>query len=831
MPSIIRNHSHVILVTAILMLVMTYPTIKYILRTDVFWLPTKHCCDAFIEIWNAWYSGRLLTGQADLFYTDMIFYPEGTTLTYHPHHLAHSIVVYALHLILPISNAYSLAYLLIIFSSVVAAYIYLNWLLKDRWLAIFGAVVFGLCPQVLLSRSYPGVAWLAPMAMIIYCVHRGFSERRARLLIVGGIIAGLTSLTITYKFVCVVIMLALFVSGLAVLRWRDRVFWRHVFLLLAAGALSCSWRIVPMLLDSGQLVRASQYADSRVDLLSFFVYQKHPVLGPLAQDFLQIPEKPKIRDFMYIGIAPIILICLGLFNRTQRRKLLPWLGMLLVFMVLSLGSTLSVNGVQYEDIKLPKHFLNQLFQPVFAAFYSPQFFMTGAWLPLAVASCMGLATLLDRSPIKLRPKIALALILLVGVEYYSPIPETANLGLASAVTKERIAFLDWLDEEEESEIRLINLPFGTQNAWRYSWFQSLSGYPQTEGFLSRAPSDAYNYIRANFLTKAWHRRRPIHCDMTDKANFLSGLAQLEADGFSHIVYHRDLNGAQAISESFSDIRPAYNDPFVSIYRLNDLRDGCPEAPGIRHQFTGAYAEILGNTSILDDRHAALILFPPTARASEHFRRYLRHFDKIDKRIVAVHSSAQGEVDLWTTASIDLENQNAAWVLTDQLGLVSDRASASFAWFSQRFKFCEQVYLDAKVAIDLYVKPEIPCAALDSSSDLEIHYRDGVRLHKAALEVNPARARFYLAWTNNTPRHYSFSLQILDEAGQRVLQQDSVIQRELLTIFEMDISELPEGEYVVKLIVYDFETGKSQPGTMQATMETFDREFQLAVFAR
>ncbi|MCY3781132.1 MAG: hypothetical protein OXG78_12535, partial [Chloroflexi bacterium] len=147
----------------------------------------------------------------------------------------------------------------------------------------------------------------------------------------AGLIAGLTIAVSMYTFVCNVIILALFVCGLAVSRWRDRVFWRHVFLLLAVISLSCAWRLVPMLQNAEQLDRASGYTDSRVDLLSFIVNIKNPVLGPFAEDLLHIPEKPNIRDSSYIGIVPIALICFGLFTKRKRRQFLPWLGLLLVF--------------------------------------------------------------------------------------------------------------------------------------------------------------------------------------------------------------------------------------------------------------------------------------------------------------------------------------------------------------------------------------------------------------------------------------------------------------------------------------------------------------------
>ena len=576
MPATIRRHLPFILVATFLTLALTFPTIVYVFRTDVFWLPAKHCCDALQKIWDAWYVKQILTGRADLLYTDAIFYPEGVSLAYHPLFYLHGMMVAALQLFMPLSNAYSLVYLLIIISSALAAYAYLHWLFKDLWLATFGAVIFGLCPQVVLSSSWPEVAWLAPMPLIVYGFHLGIVERRSTPIILAGIIAGLTSGVSMYLFVCSAITLAFFVCALAVSRWRDRAFWRRVLLLLMALTLACAWRVVPMLLDAEQIDRATRYAGGRADLLSFVVNRGNPILGPLAEEIFQIPEKPKINYLNYIGLVPIVLICIGLLNRLERRRMAPWLGLLLLFMVLSLGSTLGINGIEIEGIKLPKHYLNQLLPSVFAAFYRPSFFMSGAWLPLAVLSCYGLATLLHRTPASWRLRLILAFIAFVAFEYYNPIPELAKPQLAAFTTQERLAFLDWLESEPQSNISIINLPLDKHNSLRYSFFQSLSGYPQVEGYFSRTPGSAYGYIRSNFLLNAWHNHRPIHCDMTEKEPFLAGLAQLETDGFSHVVHHHDLHKAGAVSESFRDITPAYQDQFVSIYRLSDLRDGCPE---------------------------------------------------------------------------------------------------------------------------------------------------------------------------------------------------------------------------------------------------------------
>ena len=318
MNDAVRRHLPFIVVATVLTLVMTFPTIVYVFRMDEFLLPAKYCCDAFQKIWDAWYVKQILAGQADLLHTNTFFYPDGVSLTYHPLFYLHGLLVAALQLFMPVSNAYSLVYLLIVFSSVCAAYAYLHWLFKDCWLATFGAVIFGFCPQVVLTTSWPEVGWLAPLPLIVYGFHRGVVDKRASLIGFAGLLAGLLTGVSMYAFVCGVITLALFVCALAVSRWRDLAFWRRVLLLMIALTLASAWRVVPMLLEADQINRASQYVDPRIDLISFFTFEKNPILGPLAKEFLQIPENPKTSEISYIGLVPIALICCGLVSRKKR---------------------------------------------------------------------------------------------------------------------------------------------------------------------------------------------------------------------------------------------------------------------------------------------------------------------------------------------------------------------------------------------------------------------------------------------------------------------------------------------------------------------------------
>ena len=128
---------------------------------------------------------------------------------------------------------------------------------------------------------------------------------------------------------------------------------------------------------------------------------------------------------------------------------------------------------------------------------------------------------------------------------------------------------------------------------------------------------------------------------------------------------------------------------------------------------------------------------------------------------------------------------------------------------------------------MFLRTDIPCSAMDDSTALEVQYDDGVRLHNVSVEADSDKLRFYLAWTNDTATEYGFSLQFFDDAGNKALQYDNVIGRDLLTAHEIDATPLVEGAYSVKLIIYDFETRKSKSGTITDTGERFERELEIA----
>ena len=781
----------------------------YAFRTDINWLPEARHTDVFLELWKNWYGGRVLAGQADRFHTDLIFYPDGVPLSYTPLNFPYIAMSNALLALVPAFNAYSIGHLLIVFTTALATYVYLLWLFRDKWLALFGAALVAFSPQVAGLPIWPSVAWIAPTPIVLYCVHRGLSERRASLVFLGGLAAGLMTAVVMYQFVCVLIALGLLVCGLAASRWRDRDFWWQVVLLASVIAIACSWRVIPMLQDQEQLDRAVDFSSDSAqsgDLISFFINRKNPILGPFAEALIdQMPGRSGPLKRSYLGFVSLVLLGIGVLSRHTRRRALPWLGLLLVFLVLSLGSRLKINGIVYEDIWLPKHYLDQLLPSVFAAFRHKDhlsLFLIGARLPLAIVACYGLMALCQRFAFAARPAFILLLISVSALERHISVYDPPGSWWVESVSDERLAYLDWLKGEESGNIALVNLPFGWEEATFYVYAQTLSGFPIAGGVTNRLPYSAYDYIRANYILNAWHKRRPIRCEDADRDAYLAAVDALEADGFSHVVFHKVIFSRAQTEASFDGVQASFSDGYVSIYRLGDLRASCPETLTAAQRFAKSHVEAMGKGMILDQRHGAVVVLAPTDEMAERFAGYLHHAGWLDPTVVTVAADMSGEINIRSTASVDLEQQNALWLVKDRLEYNPERTAPNYAWFLARFKLCQRHYEDDSTTIDLYLKQDIPCAAAHKSNSLEARYDGGVRLHNAFVEAVADKMRLYLAWTSQTERNYAFSIQFFGEDGEKAFQIDKVIWRDLLAVYDFDISALSPGVYTIKLIVYD-----------------------------
>ena len=809
----LRNHWPFFIIVPFLIIVMTWPTTAYILDPNTLWLPND-VLDLGMKFWDAWYGERILAGKADFYFTDLLFHPEGLSLVFHNFSVPHMLLMQVVQKLLPPTNAYSLCYLLIIFVNAASSYLYIFYLLRDRWLAMYGSVLFGLSVFVIEHAVQPDANSVAVFPLVMYCMQRGFNERRARWMIPAGVITGLTAFTGMYIFVCLLITIGIFTLFNLPKRWKARKFWVSLALLLALAGSISALRIVPMMSAGAGLDEALGKGGGREygsDLLDSFVHRDNVVSELVFAPLLQEPEPP-FREDGYIGYVALLLAGIGLVKTKPRRRTLIWFLLFLVFFVLKLGPALTVNGHTFDDIVLPKAHLNSMIPVVFEAFWITAYFHIGLLLPLAILSAFGLRHLLAAFPAKSHRFIVIICLVLTFFETIEP-PDSYT------VPSSQLDYMDWLRlEDRQEEIRLINVPFGRGPSKRYALFQIFNGYPHAEGLASRTPAAAYDYIRANLILDTWNSEEGILCLPFNESAFIHALDQLLGDGFSHIVFHNDIiRLVKFANYSFISIQPAFENEYARVYRLGELRNICDEnaffSPGVLPQLASLMSPSTPPAGRNDASASAAAEMPP----------------------VALPVAADGIV---LGAPITLAGDfDAAQLLPDK-GIVllvyypphtgADQAEAAASRLAKTLKSCGRAGRAGAAYIEYFTWAAIPCALLIADDPLAVSYENGVFLANAVLSVDGDRLELetVLLWNKLPEAAHGVSIQLFDQAGGKVAGSDFTIHHDALSRHRLDLSSLDDGDYALKLILYNYATGVSVPGIALSSQARFGRELDV-----
>ncbi|MDE2949887.1 MAG: hypothetical protein OXT68_03895 [Chloroflexota bacterium] len=826
----LRGHLHFLVIVPALIVVMTYPTIRYVFDTEVFWLPTI-VYDAWTNIWNAWYAELILAGKAELLHTDLMFYPEGVSLAFHSYSLPHVVTLNALSAILPLPNAYNLTYLLIIFVATLSAYIYLLYLFRLKWVCLLGAIIFGCSIYVTARPSQPLVTTIATIPLSLYFFHRAVLEKRWSLAALSGFLAGATAFVGIYTYVCLLIALGLYILYFALMRWRQRAFWMTALLALAMAGFIGLARVYPMLADSPALEQALGKGggeELNTDLVHFFVNYDHPVMTPVFRQLFGLETDTRWSS-SYLGYLPLALIVIGLLRQTYRRKMLFWLYLMIPFLALRLGSRLTINDQEFSDILLPKHFLDELLPSVFEAIYAPDYFHSGALLPLAVLSCYGALTLLRFFSQRYRWPLIVLLILGVAFENYNSLEHVV-------IPDEQLALLDWLaEEDDQQDIRLINVPMGRVNAKLYDFYQTLSGYPHAEGVAGRTPQAAYDYINNNPLLSRWSANKSIHCRLSNQSQYLAALDALLRDGFTHIVMHPKAFFASKVEDSFAFAEADFQNEYAAVYRLVDLRGSCPEEmPG--HEAAAHLKEFFSLPAPLPKRNESILsLHSHRLLGPKLFRFYTRQAAKW-KSLIHIAGDAREQIQIQSSdaRSSDKEgivNRNSiVWLVYDPQETDPRSVPVYNDWFVKQYRRCNRAHNSFHIRVDLYIRRLFSCDLVAADASLSVRYENGIQLANRLYNVSENELRVFLWWSEPRGGDHAYSIQIFDSDGLKVAQADHVIRYDPLAYRHIDISQLPAGAYSARLIVYHVDSKQSQPGTIMQNQHSFLRELEIAHFS-
>ena len=634
---------------------------------------------------------------------------------------------------------------------------------------------------------------------------------------------GLTAFIGMYIFLINLMTIGIYTCFLALKFWRTRAFWRALLVTLAACGLFSFLRLYPMVADSSLLAERMQEKPQKVrsnDVLDYFVLTQNPYIGGLLHTLFKAPTDHQFNDG-YLGYINLLFLASALIFSRLRRSVTPWLTILLFFAILRLGGYLSFNGAQYPDIPLPDYFLSDWFPLIFQFVRIQEHYSIGVVLPLAVLSSIGLATLLRSR----RPKIRIALVFvfaaILAIEFYVPRE-------GETLEPEKIAFLDWLGQKTESPIQLVHLP--RKRSKYYLYLQTLTGYPHLYGATNNVPAAAKDYVDSNLLLGAWDDSRSIHCLRHNEQEYIMALDNLSGGDSTYIAVHNWRWGDEFIMPSFANVPALYDNGFVSVYKWSDMRLNCQNQGGELTQLT----HLAQSPRVIPGRRASIISFHPSQSIDAENFHYLGSLFSHWKSLLHIYRD-KGELVIQSGGEI-YENVDAFARDNRIVYLVynannSDESPIDTLSFLNRFSFCQREAHDDGSVIELYLKPEFSCALYTSDDPFQVRYDNGAQLENLVYEVGQDYMNVHLLWRQFPRDTHSISFQIQDAAGVIVAKQDFVVSRVPVAHHQIDISNLPAGDYSVKIIYYNFESGESVPGTVSSNGVHFDRALALAAFKK
>ncbi len=581
LKSFLQNHWHFILFVPILIVVMTQPTTQYLAEGKVTHLPHyQNGDDPLMKFWDSWYLEQMLNNGQDFFYTTMLFYPNGVDLTFHNLSLPHMTLMTGFTQLMPSVLAYSVSALIIVWLNALGAYLYISHLTKNRLIGFFGACLFAFGVHVISEIHRPDISTLATIPLSLYFLEKALDNAKHQRLnaVLAGFFVGFTALIGMYIFVCLVFLVSwrVFVLLFIANHWRNPNVWQLVVIFGVVASAVGLLRVYPMVTNPVALSNAiSKQSGIEVelasDLISSFVNDSNPIIGEQQSKLFNYTNETNFTH--YLGYIGILLIILGLFRRPVSIKILMWMPIFAVFFILRLGSFLNINGIVYEQVVLPKFYLDQLLPVLFDTFYVSGHFQIGVALPFTIMVSYGLLGLLSIR--KLNNWVTMLIVLVVlglsMIENYRPLtPERIRAA-------QSLQFFEELADGLHERGAIINLPFGDDRSKIYGFHQTMHGLPHIEGKPTRVPENAFDYIESNPALATWLDKKTYTCESAESAQYISALQELDSDQFSYIILHKQISGYQFFEDDFTlDTTPPpyYEDDHIKVYTIDSLLAYC-----------------------------------------------------------------------------------------------------------------------------------------------------------------------------------------------------------------------------------------------------------------
>jgi len=464
----------------------------FALLTGVLFLPwVMHLSTALIgppednlqDFWNSWYAAAA-SAPGHFFHTDLIRFPEGTSLYYHSFAYTQLAVLVPLTMLFGTDHATLVllqnATLLLSFPLAGTGGFYLvRHFAKSDAASLIGGYVFAFNPSHLAQiMHHAHVAQIGFLPFFVLAYLLALERKSAALLCVAIGLYALCALSCWYYL----FYIAFFILFHAIyLRVRDNKLpagWRLIAPLacMAGTALLLSPLLLPMILQSGQA--GAYYGGVNIYVADVAAYFTFPPTHPLAywtnDFFLRIAAAPW-EGAVYLGLINLaLLVWLGTRHGTKPVLTYVLCGMA-TFCVLASGETLHAFGHDYLFLHMPDIVLDKL--PFLANVRTPSRAIVMVYLFLSIGVGYALALAWKSYPRAAARGLICAAAIVLLLDFYP-----AHLAMTGAACPKG---LDLISKDGERGFAVLNLPGGYVEGNEAMFQQTCHGRPIVQGVVAR----------------------------------------------------------------------------------------------------------------------------------------------------------------------------------------------------------------------------------------------------------------------------------------------------------------------------------------------------------
>jgi len=352
--------------------------LAYAVATLAFTWPLAQHLDSWIVagprdgpmfLWNHWWGGHAAfeLGVNPL-RTDLLFAPEGTSLSLHTHALFPSLLTYPVRALFGTIVAFNVSLLLSIFLSAVGAWLLANEVVRDRRAAFLAGIAFAFCHLRTSTVMFHNLAQTHLLVFFCWTAWATFSRRSWGFAAATGLIGGAMLYASYTLSVLAAVWVALF--ALYALCARVRQGWRGLgrqalqFLvpvgILAVVALPLIQEMRAEIDKHGDYTSMRRQEDTREGRIEVRAVTESEV-SPVHRYLVRGPmeggrgeSRLFLRRASYLGWAVLALAFLGLARFVCRPVVWWWLLLGAGFLVASLGQELDLTGlVEVDDSEPP----------------------------------------------------------------------------------------------------------------------------------------------------------------------------------------------------------------------------------------------------------------------------------------------------------------------------------------------------------------------------------------------------------------------------------------------------------------------------------------------